>query len=397
MNGAVWTALALVETAAVAGLAIQARAWRRALRRLESGSAVPLRPRAEPAPAQGTTVCWILVAARDEASHVHALFQALAPARQAGARLVWVDDGSGDDGPARVRGLLGTDLWEDSCLLEQAATGKPAALATGLEWILRRAAVDDPVLFTDADARPRPGWLAAHREALREAGMACGRVLLDLDGGTEGQRRRRRFESAVSDLQCALGCASGAPRYARGANWSARAGALRRVDAPAILRRVRSGDDVHVVRALAEAGISSVYLTDPAAAVATGEELRPAAVARSARRRYGKVRDLPAREILRQAGLMGALLLQPLLLAAGLGGAWPLALLPALTMGGLAWAAHDTLVRGLRLLGEERLAQRPLGAALGLGLHALRHGLRGALLGYTWRQRPGKPGRERTP
>lgn len=395
MNGAAAALLALLETAALAGLAVQTLVWRRSLRRLE---ALPTRPVPE-ADGQGIPGerCWILVAARDEAHHVEALLDALEPARQAGARLVWVDDGSVDDGRETLRGGLRRRGWTQATLLERPARGKPQALADGLDEVLTRADAGDRVLFTDADTRPRPGWLPAHAAALTGADLACGRVLLHVEGGTERQRRRRRFENAVSDLQCALGCLAGSPRYARGANWSAKVEALRRVEAPAILRRLASGDDVHVVRALGATGVRATYIPAAAVAVETDEGWRPAAAARQARRRYGKLRDLPAREILRQAGLMAALLLQPLLLMAGVARGSPWVLAPALALAALAWAARDTLARGLRRLDEPELAKRPLGPAAALALHALRHGLAGALAGYRWRDRPGEPGRERTP
>ena len=252
MIGVPAAALALLEAAALAGLAAQALAWRRALRLWDAGGPWPGRAE-EPSPLPGPR-CWILVAARDEATRLAPLLQALEPARQAGARLVWVDDGSQDDGPERLRVELTQRGWTGATVLERPARGKPQALADGLDAVLVRAGGGDAVLFTDADTRPRSGWLSAHAAALAGADLACGRVLLQVGGGTERQRRRRQFESAVSDLQCALGCCGGQPRFARGANWSARVEALRRVDAPDILRRLASGDDVHVVRALAAAG-----------------------------------------------------------------------------------------------------------------------------------------------
>jgi hypothetical protein len=152
---------------------------------------------------------------------------------------------------------------------------------------------------------------------------------------------------------------------------------------------------VHVVRALACGGVRAAYLLDAGAAVETDETLRPGDAARRSRRRYGKLRDLPAGEILRQAGLMAALLLQPLLLAAGAALRSPWALVPALALAALALAARGALSRGLRRLGEPELAERPLGPAAALALHALRHGLAGGLRGYRWRERPAEKGRER--
>lgn len=366
----------------------QAGRWMSALRRLGR----PAGGGAEGCAAPVGRV-WILVAARDEAESLPALAQALLPQLGEESRLLLVDDGSRDGSAGRARQLFSGA--PQSTILERTAAGKPAALATGLEWILARAGDEDAVLFTDADCRPAAGWVESHLRALAAgADLLCGHVQVETEGGTPADADFRRFENAVSSLQCALGCALGRPGFARGGNWSCRAGWLRRVEAAALLSGLASGDDVHLVRALVRSGARPRFLLEAKSRVVTRESARGADLARQARRRYGKLRELSAGEIARQGGLFAALFLQVGLLALwGLQGSL-LALLPLALLVGLALAARRGLARGLEGLGEKGPASRPLGGALRLLGHAFTHSLRGGLGGYSWRS--AQAGQERT-
>lgn len=363
-------------------LAAQAGRWRRALdllaRQAESPCGAPTRPR--------TT--WLLTAARDEAESLPALAAALAAqaGTQGALRPVLVDDGSRDGTAELARLLLAP--WPDAEVLAQPAAGKLAALDRGLGRILAQADDWDLVLFTDADSRPAPGWQAAHEAAAAGgAEFCCGHVRLDQAPAERASRagRFRRFENAVSSLQAALGCVLGRPAFARGANWSARAGALRRAGGLEGLQHLASGDDVHLVRRLVRAGVRARFLLEPASQVWTRETGEPAAAAQQARRRYGKLRDLPGAEQWRQGALFAALAAQLLLLAGWGLSLRPSAVLPMAVLLSLGWATRDTLRRGFVLLHEQDLADQIPRQAPRLAWHALRHSLCGALRGYHWR------------
>ncbi len=360
----------------------QTARWWRGLRRLEAGP-LPVDRRAGGAIAQLAGTDWVLVAARNEAQRLPALARALE--RQAvPLRLVLVDDGS-RDGTAELAEQLFAH-GPGARILRQPATGKLAALQNGLAYILAQADAADRVCFTDADCQPATGWLAAHRAAhARGAGLVCGHVRILLEGPA-GLSTARRFENTVSSLQCALGCALGNPGYARGGNWSTRVELLRRAGALGGLEHLGSGDDVHLVRRLVRCGARAQFLLQPEAGVDTMESARPRDVQRQARRRYGKLRDLPLGEVARQTGLFGALGLQVTLLLLWL--PEPRVALPLGLLGLLTLAARTLLAHGLRLLGEPELAARPLSAALGLALHALRHTGLGLLRGYEWKPAP---------
>jgi MoaA/NifB/PqqE/SkfB family radical SAM enzyme len=330
----------------------------------------------------------VLVAARDEALQVPALLTALAG--QAGVdarpRLVLVDDGSVDGSADLARRLLAD--WPEATVLVQPPAGKLAALAAGLRHVLERAGAEDLVLFTDADCRPAAGWLAAHLAAhAAGADLVGGHVVLASPDGEVSAFRR--FENAASSLQAAVGFMLGRPPFARGANWSTRARLLRQVDGLSNLEDLPSGDDVHLIRRLGQVAARCAFLTSAASIVHTREAGN---AVRQARRRYGKLRDLPAREILRQASLFLALLLQGALLARWAVAGSPLVLLPATLLPALALAARRMLAEGLALLGEGELVPRAGRLSLLLVLHALRHSLVGGLRGYQWRQ--GAPSRE---
>jgi GT2 family glycosyltransferase len=372
----------LLWLAACAVLGAQAAAWWRGLSRLRRQAAVD-KIVAE------TPDTWLLVAARDEAAALPGLAAALAA--QEGApppRLVLVDDGS-VDGTAELARRIFAHL-PGAQVLERPARGKLPALADGLERILAEAAEDDVVLFSDADCRPRAAWLASHAAAHgRGARLVCGHKVLDEGAEAHPAVRLRRFENALSSLQCALGCARGRPAFARGGNWSARAGDLERCGGLAGLESLSSGDDVHLVRRLLRtgAGRGARFLLEPGSRVDTRERLDRPALAHQARRRYGKLRELSTAERLRQGTLFFALALQPLLLLGWLAMGSPWWIAPATTLAALALATRRFLARGLALLGEEESAPRPLGLALGLVWHALRHTALGALRGYGWRER----------
>jgi cellulose synthase/poly-beta-1,6-N-acetylglucosamine synthase-like glycosyltransferase len=86
--------------------------------------------------------------------------------------VLWVDDGSGDDGCAWLRGQL-SPTWR--VLASGERRGSYAARNSGL-----RAAGGDNVAFTDVDCRPCEDWLEQGLLALAAAPRAAGRIELEL-------------------------------------------------------------------------------------------------------------------------------------------------------------------------------------------------------------------------
>lgn len=342
----------------------------------------------------------VLVAARNEAAHLPCLRQALEEQQITGARLSWwlVDDGSIDGGvktQAEAPLAPGRALTE-LCTLQQAPAGKLAALALGVEAVLesRCSTLDRCVLlFTDADCQPGPQWAARHLKAHQQgAQVVAGHVQVhgrDETGKASSLPLLRRFENAVSSLQVALGCARGRAPFTRGANWSVRLDLLRRAGGLRGLEHLPSGDDVHLVRRLSLHQACFRFLPEKEARVASVESLVSSAA--QARRRYGKLGELPYVEQLRQGALFAALGLQVALLLVGVflpGGLWRW---PLLTLGVVGVMTQLVLSRGLRLLGETQAAHLALPLALRLALHALWYSLRGSLGGYAWKDAGSAP------
>lgn len=413
-----WVAAALW-TGSAAFLLLHALRWQTALRALRQqdraraqwdlADAAALVSPSNPHVASTATTPWqveVLVAARNEGQHLGdllaALQQQLLPMGTS-LRLWLVDDGSTDDSTLHLpqaAEAAGVSLH----LLRQKAAGKMAALARGLE-ALEQSVADEcaehtVLLCTDADCRPRPRWAALHLEAhQRGAELVCGHLQIEME--EPGRRRRpacaqRRFENAVSSLQVALGCAVQRPPFARGANWSIRLSCVRRAGGLRGLETIPSGDDVHWVRRLVLHQARAGFLCRREVWVDTVEDAQGSS--QRARRRYGKVRDLPLLERLRQGALFSALALQLLFLAVGMvlpGGLWHAPLFTLLLMAAMA---QVVLGRGLGLLGEGDLGRRALSMSLALVSHALWHSLRGGLGGYTWKNaEPARSAAERTP
>lgn len=413
-----WVAAALW-TGSAAFLLLHALRWQTALRALQqqdraraqvdlATAASPFSPSNPHVP--GTSaIPWrleVLVAARDEGPHLNDLLAALQQQHLphgASMRLWLVDDGSTDNSTRHLpqaAAAAGVSLH----LLHQEAAGKLAALARGLEALAQSVPVESVehavLLCTDADCRPRPQWAARHLEAhQRGAELVCGHLQIEVEepgGPRRSASALRCFESAVSSLQVALGCAVQRPPFARGANWSVRLSCVQRAGGLRGLEAMPSGDDVHWVRRLVLHQAKTSFLCRSEAWVDTVENAQGSA--QRARRRYGKVRDLPLPERLRQSVLFSALTLQFFFLALGLvlpGALWRA---PLLTLLLLAVMARVVLGRGLDLLGERELGRRALSMSLALVSHALWHSLRGGLGGYTWKiAEPARSAAERTP
>ncbi len=399
-------------------LALSLAFLRRQAARLESGLEDLERRPTPPDPAAETTA-WVLVAARDEEPRIDGLFDALErqdwPRER--IRVVLVDDASGDGTAHRARERL--ERFPGSLLVSGAGRGKIAALGLGVQ-----AVKGEYILYTDADCRPGPGWIREHLRFLSAAETAaaapsgsgpatgtakglwdavCGHVRV---GESSAADRLPRLESALASLQVAAGCGRGDPPFSRGGNWSLRRPFLLKAGGYAGLEHLPSGDDLHLARRLARRGARFAFLSHPEALVRTAPPAGRMDAQRQARRRYGKLPRLEAREILRQsligASALGTLVWPPAAIlwllaesvpsAAISSGAQSAALGALLIL--LAWFAalgllwtrlKPVLARGLDLLGEEDLLVHCPKLLPRWILRSLVHGVEGSLFGSRWK------------
>ena len=103
---------------------------------------------------------YFVIPAYDEAPNVERLFERLTPvAKELGARVVVVDDGS-SDGTAELvlRHGTGVDL---ELVQHRENRGLGAAMRTGLETVLAQAGPDDPIVTMEADTTSDLGDLGA--------------------------------------------------------------------------------------------------------------------------------------------------------------------------------------------------------------------------------------------
>ncbi len=341
----------------------------------------------------------VLVSARNEVQTLPAFFQAMAaqdwPRDQ--LRLILVDDASTDDTATVIHNAL--VQWPGSLMLRGQGRGKIRALAQAVA-----AAEDGPLLFTDADCRPNPGWVRAHMELLTDAtvpvDVSCGHVRV-LGPGWAGALES--VSSFLSSLQVLSGVGRQNPAFARGGNWAMQRKALQRAGGYAGLEGFGSGDDVHLTRRLVHSGARFGYAGNSSAHVLTTMPTDSAARRQQLRRRYGKIPVLEQAERVRQlllgVGFSGMLGITPLAIGAlPLFGNAPLGLLLLKCWLGALGLVVLTLVPvveiGIRLLDEGQQRLRLMLLLPVQPLQTVLYGIWGSLGGYSWkghRTQAGKP------
>ena len=173
-RGAVYGAL----TGLVAVLVIGNVAIRLALRALAWQLARCLPPLPEdghPLAHHVPTDVWVVVPAHNEAAGLPDTLAALARQRDTDFTVLVVDNAS-TDGTAKVAQEAGARLGLRLHVVGEPSKGPWTAMATGVAFARDHGATH--VLRTDADALPRPGWVAAGRRAFATgAQFVCGRVV----------------------------------------------------------------------------------------------------------------------------------------------------------------------------------------------------------------------------
>ncbi|BBH67223.1 glycosyl transferase [Actinoplanes sp. OR16] len=121
-----------------------------------------------------STRLWVVVPAYDEAARIGATLDALAAQTDTAFTLLVVDNGSADATADVVRAFAGRAPFPVHVISEP-EKGVGCAVDTGFRFAIDRGA--RLIARTDADCLPRPGWVAAAREALDGgARMVCGRI-----------------------------------------------------------------------------------------------------------------------------------------------------------------------------------------------------------------------------
>ena len=134
----------------------------------------------------GRPTMWVVVPAYDEASRITATLDALAAQTDRDFVLAVVDNGSLDGTPELVRRFAARAPFPVR-LLHEPQKGVGAAVDTGIRHAIAHGAAY--IARTDADALPRPGWVAAARAGLDGgAALACGRLVARRDEHGPGGR-----------------------------------------------------------------------------------------------------------------------------------------------------------------------------------------------------------------
>lgn len=127
----------------------------------------------------GSGPLWVIVPAYNEEARIGATLDALAAQTDLDFTLLVVDNGSTDETAAKVSEFAARAPMPVR-LLDEPEKGVGCAVDTGFRYAIDHGA--RLLARTDADCLPRPGWVAAAREALAAgAGMACGRIVARRD------------------------------------------------------------------------------------------------------------------------------------------------------------------------------------------------------------------------
>ncbi|WP_324671315.1 glycosyltransferase [Hymenobacter sp. GOD-10R] len=384
------SAAAVVFTVGVLGpaalYALRMMRFRRAWRQLPL-----LSPNLAPAPRSADApALTVIIAARNEAANLPHLLADLGQQTYldegGNVEVIIADDHSTDDTASVVQKAMQASFFTLRLLrlaeLPQQPTGKKAAVqaaiaAAGAPW----------VVFTDADCRVEPGWLAAHAAvaAKPNAQFVSGPVLLTGEGILA---ELQGVELAALVGVGAASIALGQPTMCNGANLSYRRSAFYAVQGFAGNAHVPSGDDEFLLHKLYKAYPGGVYFLKAAdAIVRTGAQPTLRALLMQRVRWASKWRHY---EQTAPRYLAVLVLLANMALLMGLIGMfffpshWPLVLAAwTLKLGADVWFLTPVLTffrrrRWLLWLPVLQLAYAPYALAAGL------LGLRG---GYTWKDR----------
>ncbi|MFO7768713.1 MAG: glycosyltransferase [bacterium] len=244
----------------------------------------------------------VVVAARDEASRIPALMDALLGQDYPEDRyeVVLVDDRSADGTAEAVReGAAGSRVPVRVIRVEESPGGWK-----GKSWALHRGVEEargEVVLTTDADCLPPPGWIT--RMAGRFAGepdleMLAGPVDYLDAGSWSWPRSLLRTEFVTLSIVAAGAIGEGKPLVASGQNLAYRKRLYGEIGGAETAAGIESGDDVFLLFQAHRADAGIGYLLHPEASVRTEPPEGPGAFYRQRARWAGKGVRYPAGPLL---------------------------------------------------------------------------------------------------
>lgn len=194
----------------------------------------------------------IIIAAHNERSNIVRVLDAIRAQKYPAERVrVLIADDRSSDGTAEIARAHAGDLHLDILRVDSTPEGmspKKHALHLAIH-----AARTDILLFTDADCRPEPGWIAGlHR--VFAAGAEVVVAPAPLEGGSGCTGRYAAYEACRTAAFMIAATAHGIPYMASGRNWGYRKSLYTRCEGLPALGRWLGGDDDLLLQQFAASG-----------------------------------------------------------------------------------------------------------------------------------------------
>lgn len=194
-----------------------------------------------------TTTVSVLVAARNEMSHIENLLHDLIHQDYPNELLeiILADDHSEDGSTEMIHDFIQKNASFNIRLIPVVGTGKKAALSEAVAQ-----ASGQFVLVTDADCRLHPAWVSTMTGIYmqQEAKLILGPVMLEPGKGLFGKLQTLEFMSLIGSTAGA--CRMGFPAMANGANLGYDRVAVAQLGANSLNHQFASGDDVFLLHAM---------------------------------------------------------------------------------------------------------------------------------------------------
>ncbi len=227
----------------------------------------------------------LIIPVRNEEENIAAVLQDAYAQRYPRALLevIVVDDHSEDPTASIAKGMIRT--WPQLQVIDSNGTGKKAAIGTGVE-----AATGELILLTDGDVRFGPDRVAVVANYFRQA--SCDLLVLPVVTTGSGFIGRVQEDEQMALLGVTMGTAAlGKPVLAYGANLAFAREAFLAVGGYKE-DRYASGDDIFLMRRMAQAGRAVGSLFRPEVVVHTAAEPTLAGAWRQRVRWAGKMRGV---------------------------------------------------------------------------------------------------------
>ncbi|MCZ7558295.1 MAG: glycosyltransferase [Bacteroidia bacterium] len=202
----------------------------------------------------------IIIAAHNERSNIVRVLDAIRAQDYPADRIrVIIADDRSSDGTAEIARAHAGDLRLDILRIDSTPEGlspKKHALHLAIH-----AAHTDILLFTDADCRPEPGWIAGlHR--VFAAGAEVVVAPAPLEGGKGFTERYSAYEACRTAAFMIAATAHGVPYMASGRNWGYRKSLYTRCDGLPAVGRWLGGDDDLLLQQFAASGARIAACTE---------------------------------------------------------------------------------------------------------------------------------------